>query len=111
MGIPRPVQEIDSRYRKSLSATASRGEQGERASVEGMGCTLDEEHSTALFIPLLDVIAYNHFQPPWAGFQFSLLASDCFNHSMVSISAPPGPIHTLCSYWPMRPPSVHLRRW
>ncbi|PXF22701.1 MAG: hypothetical protein CXX71_03320 [Methanobacteriota archaeon] len=27
----------------SLSADRGRGEQGERASVEGMGCTLDEE--------------------------------------------------------------------
>ncbi len=111
MEILRPVQGVDSRYLQSLSAAVRVGEQGERASVEGMGCTLDEEHSTALFITLLDVIAYNHFQPVWAGFQFSLLAFDGFNHSIVSISAPPGPIHTLCSYWPMRPPSVHLRRW
>ena len=35
---------------ESLSAIPGVGEQGERASVEGMGCTLDEEHSTALFI-------------------------------------------------------------
>ena len=65
MEILRPVQGVDSRYLQSLSAAVRVGEQGERASVEGMGCTLDEEHSTALFITLLDVIAYNHFQPAW----------------------------------------------
>jgi hypothetical protein len=71
MEISRPARALIGGYRKSLSAAACRGEQGERASVEGMGCTLDEEHSTALFTTLLDVIAYNHFQSALVGFQFS----------------------------------------
>jgi hypothetical protein len=56
------------RWLGSLSAILGIGEQGERASVEGMGCTLDEEHSTALFIRPLGEVAYNRFQPAFAGF-------------------------------------------